>query len=189
MFKAVYFHKTVRSAEVMMLESIRLADNQLNFTSLNLDEYVKLTDEFVVAQILSLPAYTNGLRRAKQFAEDYQNRKLLKCVYEQLTDKKFSKSQENKLKEDIAKKSKVSINEIFVDTTTTSSLPLTPSKEKSKSIILITKDSIKSSIKEIPFSKIPVVSSIAGSMNIVRIYTPARHRKKVEIAAKSILGD
>jgi hypothetical protein len=189
MFKAVYFHKTVRSAEVMMLESIRLADNHLNFTSLNLDEYVKLTDEFVVAQILSLPVDTDELKRAKQFAEDYQNRKLLKCVYEQLTDKKFSKSQENKLKEDIAKKSKVSINEIFVDTTTTSSLPLTPSKEKSKSIILITKDSIKSSIKEIPFSKIPVVSSIAGSMNIVRIYTPARYRKKVEIAAKSILGD
>ncbi|TBR24263.1 MAG: HD domain-containing protein [Candidatus Nitrosotenuis sp.] len=189
MFKAVYFHKTVRSAEVMMLESIRLADDRLNFTSLDLDEYVKLTDEFVVSQILSLQTDTDDLRRAKQFAEDYQNRKLLKCVYEQLTDKKFTKSHEIKLKHDIAKKSKVSINEIFVDTTTTSSLPLTPSKEKSKSIILITDDSTKSSIKEIPFSKIPVVSSIAGSMNIVRIYTPARYRKKVEIAAKSILGD
>lgn len=189
MFKAVYFHKTVRSAEVMMLESIRLADNQLNFTSLDLDEYVKLTDEFVITQILSLPTDVDELKRAKQFAEDYQNRKLLKCVYEQLIDEKFSKPQENKLKEEIAKKSKVNINEIFVDTTTTSSLPLTPSKEKSKSIILITEDSTKSSIKEIPFSKIPVVSSIAESMNIVRIYTPARYRKKVEIVAKSILGD
>lgn len=189
MFKAVYFHKTVRSAEVMMLESIRLADNQLNFTSLDLDEYVKLTDEFVITQILSLPTDVDELKRAKQFAEDYQNRKLLKCVYEQLIDEKFSKPQENKLKEEIAKKSKVNINEIFVDTTTTSSLPLTPSKEKSKSIILITEDSTKSSIKEIPFSKIPVVSSIAESMNIVRIYTPERYRKKVEIVAKSILGD
>ncbi len=188
MFKAVYFHKTVRSAEVMMLESIRLADNQLNFTSLNLDEYVKLTDEFVVAQILSLPTHTDDLKRAKQFAEDYQNRRLLKCVYEQLTNKKFTKPKENKIKQDIAKRSKVSINEIFVDTTTTSSLPLTPSKEKSKSIMLVTDGSTKS-IKEIPFSKIPMVSSIAGSMNIIRIYTPARYRKKVEIAAKSILGD
>ncbi len=188
MFKAVYFHKTVRSAEVMMLESIRLADDQLGFTSLNLDEYVKMTDEFVVAQILSLSTHTDELRRAKQFAEDYQNRKLLKCIYEQLTNKKFTKSKENKIKQDIAKKSKVSINEIFVDTTTTSSLPLTPSKEKSKSIILVTEGSTKS-VREMPFSKIPMVSSIAGSMNIIRIYTPARHRKKVEIAAKSILGD
>lgn len=188
MFKAVYFHKTVRSAEVMMLESIRLADDQLGFTSLNLDEYVKMTDEFVVAQILSLSTHTDELRRAKQFAEDYQNRKLLKCVYEQLTNKKFTKSKENKIKQDIAKKSKVSINEIFVDTTTTSSLPLTPSKEKSKSIILVTEGSTKS-VREMPFSKIPMVSSIAGSMNIIRIYTPARYRKKVEIAAKSILGD
>jgi hypothetical protein len=188
MFKAVYFHKTVRSAEVMMLESIRLADSHLNFTSLNLDEYVKLTDEFVVAQILSLPTHTDELKRAKQFAEDYQNRRLLKCVYEQLTNKKFTKSQENKIKQSIAKKSKISINEIFVDTTTTSSLPLTPSKEKSKSIILVT-DGLTKSIREMPFSKIPMVSSIAGSMNIIRIYTPARYRKKVEIAAKSILGD
>ncbi|WP_042684177.1 HD domain-containing protein [Candidatus Nitrosotenuis chungbukensis] len=188
MFKAVYFHKTVRSAEVMMLESIRLADNQLNFTSLNLDEYVKMTDEFVVAQILSLSTYTDELKRAKQFAEDYQNRRLLKCVHEQLTNRKFTKTHENKIKQDIAKRSKVSTNEIFVDTTTTSSLPLTPSKEKSKSIILVTEGTTKS-IKEIPFSKIPVVSSIAGSMNIIRIYTPARYRKKVEIAAKLILGD
>ncbi|MBI5697447.1 MAG: HD domain-containing protein, partial [Thaumarchaeota archaeon] len=111
MFKAVYFHKTVRSAEVMMLESIRLADEDCGFTELNLDDYVLLTDEFVVSQILSLSTDTDELKRAKQFAEDYQNRKLLKCVYEQLTDKKFTKSQENKLKENIARKSKVSINE------------------------------------------------------------------------------
>lgn len=188
MFKAVYFHKTVRSAEVMMLESIRLADAELGLTSLNLDEYAKLTDEFVITKILSLATYDDELRRARQFAEDYQNRRLLKCVYEQLTNKKFTKYQEDKIRESIAKKSKVGLNEIFVDTTTTSSLPLTPSKEKSKSIILVTEDSTKS-VKEIPFSKIPVVSSIAGSMNIIRIYTPARYRKKVEIAAKLILGE
>ena len=75
-----------------------------------------------------------------------------------------------------------------MDTTTTSSLPLTPSKEKSKSIILVTEGSTKS-VREMPFSKIPMVSSIAGSMNIIRIYTPVQYRKKVEIAAKSILGD
>lgn len=188
MFKAVYFHKTVRSAEVMMLESIRLADAELGLTSLNLDEYAKLTDEFVITKILSLPTNDDVLRRARQFAEDYQNRRLLKCVYEQLTYKKFTKRQEDKIRESIAKKSKIRTNEIFVDTTTTSSLPLTPSKEKSKSIILVTEDSTKS-VREIPFSKIPVVSSIAGSMNIIRIYTPARYRKKVEIAAKSILGE
>jgi len=188
MFKAVYFHKTVRSAEVMMLEAIRLADDEAEFTSLNLDDYVKLTDEFVISQILSLSEYTNELRRAKQIANDYQNRHLLKCVYEKIMSNKKSDDQD-KLRQKISKKSKIDKNEIFVDTSTTSSLPLTPSKEKTKSIILITKDRTKSSAKEIPFSKIPVVSSVAESMNILRVYTTAQHRKKVEMAAKLILGD
>lgn len=188
MFKAVYFHKTVRSAEVMMLEALRLADDEANFTSLNLDDYVKLTDEFVISQILSLPEYTQDLRRAKKIATDYQNRRLLKCVYEQIMTNKKLKDQD-KIRQKIAKKSKVDINEIFVDTSTTSSLPLTPSKEKTKSIILMTKYATKSTAKEIPFSKIPVVSSMAESMNILRIYTTLQHRKKVEMAAELILGD
>jgi hypothetical protein len=188
MFKAVYFHKTVRSAEVMMLEAIRLADDEANFTSLNLDDYLKLTDEYVILQILSLPESTSEIRHAKKFADDYQNRHLLKCVYEQLVTNKKLKDQE-KIRQQIAKKSNVDKNDIFIDTSTTSSLPLTPSKEKTKSIVLITKDSSKSIAKEIPFSKIPVVSSMAESMNILRIYTPLQHRKKVEMAAKLILGD
>jgi HD superfamily phosphohydrolase len=188
MFKAVYFHKTVRSAEVMMLEAIRLADDEANFTSLNLDNYVKLTDEFVISQILSLPEYTQELRRAKKIATDYQNRHLLKCVYEKImTDKKLKDQDE--LRQKVAKKSKIDKNEVFVDTSTTSSLPLTPSKEKTRSIILMTKDLTKSTAKEIPFSKIPVVASMAKSMNILRIYTTPQHRKKVEMAAKLILGD
>ena len=47
----------------------------------------------------------------------------------------------------------------------------------------------KSSAKDMPISQIPVVSAISGFMNILRIYTHQKYRKKVEIAAKSILGD
>lgn len=187
MFKAVYFHKTVRSAEVMMLEAIKLADDEANFTSLNLDDYVSLTDEYIIFQILSLSDQTQELKRAKKITNDYQNRRLLKCVYEQIMANKKLTDQDS-LRQKIADKSKVDKKEIFVDTSTTSSLPLTPSKEKARSITLITKDLSKSTAKEIPFSKIPVVSSMADSMNILRIYTPLQHRKKVEMAAKLILG-
>ncbi|MEM2160829.1 MAG: HD domain-containing protein [Candidatus Nitrosotenuis sp.] len=181
MFKAVYFHKTVRSAEVMMLESIRLADDDCGFTNLNLDNYTKLTDEFVVSSILDLSGYTSKQRRAKEFATDYQNRRLLKCVYEKIMTKKSGNAQQ--IREKIAKKSRLDIEEIFVDTSGTSSLPLTPAKEKTKSITLMSEKPV-----EIPFSKIPVVSSMAESMNIMRVYTSQNNRKKVEMAAKSILG-
>ena len=38
MFKAVYFHKTVRAGEVMLLEAMSLADDHLGLSSMNAQE-------------------------------------------------------------------------------------------------------------------------------------------------------
>jgi len=189
MFKAVYFHKTVRAAEVMLLEALRLSDDEFGYTSFNLNEYVKLTDEYVLSNIIS--STSSKLKRARQFALDYQNRKLLKCVFERILTSKtnLQKTRTDELRTSISKKSKIDENEIFVDSSVTPSIPLAPSKNESKSIILITNENGKSLAKEIPISEIPVVSAISGFMNILRIYTHHKNRKKVEIASKSILGD
>jgi len=66
MFKAVYFHKTVRAAEVMLLEALRLSDDEFGFTSFNINEYVKLTDEYVLSTLIS--SKSSKLKRARQFA-------------------------------------------------------------------------------------------------------------------------
>ncbi|HUT05892.1 MAG TPA: HD domain-containing protein [Nitrosopumilaceae archaeon] len=188
MFKAVYFHKTVRSAEVMLLEALRLSDDEFGFTSFNIKEFVKFTDEYVLSMLLS--SKSSKLKRAKKFAEDYQNRKLLKCVYERiLTSKKLlEKTKTNEIRSTISKKSKIDENEIFVDSSVTPSIPLAPSKKESQQIILITNENGKAQAQELSISKMPVVSAISGFMNILRVYTPQKNRKKVEIAAKSILG-
>ena len=188
MFKAVYFHKTVRAAEVMLIEALRLSNDEFGFTSFNLNEYVKLTDEYVLSSLIS--SKSSKLKRARQFAQDYQNRKLLKCVFERILTSRtnLKKTRTDELRTSISKKSKVDENEIFVDSSVTPSIPLTPSKNESKSIILITNDNGKFSAKEMLISEIPAVSAISGFMNILRIYTPQKNRKKVEIAAKSILG-
>ena len=188
MFKAVYFHKTVRAAEVMLIEALRLSDDEFGFTSFNLNEYVKLTDEYVLSSLIS--SKSSKLKRARQFAQDYQNRKLLKCVFERILTSRtnLKKTRTDELRTSISKKSKVDENEIFVDSSVTPSIPLTPSKNESKSIILITNDNGKFSAKEMLISEIPAVSAISGFMNILRIYTHQKNRKKVEIAAKSIIG-
>ena len=189
MFKAVYFHKTVRAAEVMLIEALRLSDDEFGFTSFNINEYVKLTDEYVLSLLLS--SKSSKLRKARQLAEDYQNRKLLKCVFERILTSKtlLEKTKTNEIRYSLSKKSKVDENEIFVDSSVTPSIPLAPSKKESKQIILITNKNGKAQAQELPISKIPVVSAISGFMNILRVYTPQKNRKKVEIAAKSILGD
>ncbi|EPA06724.1 HD domain-containing protein [Candidatus Nitrosarchaeum limnium] len=188
MFKAVYFHKTVRAAEVMLLEALRLSSDEFGFTSFNIHEYVKLTDEYVLSTLIS--SKSSKLKRAKQFAEDYQNRKLLKCVFERILTSRtnLGKTKTNELRSSISKKSKIDESEIFVDSSVTPSIPLAPSKNESKHIILITNENGKSTAQEMPISQIPVVSAISGFMNILRIYTHQKNRKKVEIAAKSILG-
>ena len=189
MFKAVYFHKTVRAAEVMLIEALRLADDEFGFTTFNLDEFVKLTDEYVLSTLIS--SESPKLRRARELAQDYQNRRLLKCVYERIltSQTNLQKTRTDELRNEISKKSKIDEHEIFIDSSVTPSIPLAPSKNESKSIILITDENGKSSAKEMPISEIPAVSAISGFMNILRIYTYQTCRKKVEIAAKSILGE
>ena len=189
MFKAVYFHKTVRAGEVMLLEAMTLADDELGLTSLSLDDYVKQTDESIITSLLSMPETTPELRAAKKIANDYQNRRLFKCVFERTISSNLSVSVMQELKNSIIKKSKLSPDQVFLDTSTTHSIPLTPSKKESKSIILIKKDGKKIKSEQIPISKIPLVSSMSGKMNILRVYTQQSNRKKVEITAKSILGE
>jgi HD superfamily phosphohydrolase len=189
MFKAVYFHKTVRAGEVMLLESMDLAEEELNLTSMSLDDYLKLSDEVILSKILNLPEHNSKLKTAKKIATDYQNRNLFKSVFElTLTKSTMTKKHMQDIREDLSKSSKVDINEIFVDSSNTSSIPLSPSKKESKSIILLEGDN-KTEAKEIQISDIQLVSAMSGFMKILRVYTPAKNRKKVEMAAKSILGD
>jgi len=173
MFKAVYFHKTVRAAEVMLLEAMLLADNELQLTTSDLKKYVLLTDEFVISKLVSLPQKNSELKRARQLAIEYQERKLLKCVYEKIfTHPRMGKVNASVLQSEIAKKSKVDEAEIFVDISKTPSIPLSPAKKESQSIILTSKkgESPKEAY-ELPISEIPLVSAISGFMDILRVYT------------------
>ena len=190
MFKAVYFHKTVRAGEVMLLEAMDLAEDELGLSSMNLDEYLKLSDDVILAKLLNLPEHNSKLKASKKIATDYLNRNLFKSVFElTLTGKAITKKRMQELRGEISKKSKIDINEIFVDSSNTPSIPLSPSKKESKSIILLENNGNKTTAKEILISQIQLVSVMSGFMKILRVYTPAKNRKKVEMAAKSILGD
>jgi len=189
MFKAVYFHKSVRGAEVMLLEAIRLAYDEIGLGSLALDDYVRLTDDVLMSDLLSVESGDPLLRRARELAQDYRDRNLLKCVHEQVFAKRLDVSGRRlrTIRAQVSKRSGVPETDIFVDSSTTPSIPLAPSGKESRSIILISPKGGRPRAQEIPTSKI-LVSALSGSMNILRIYTSGRSRKKVEIAASSILG-
>ena len=151
---------------------------------------MELSDDVILSKLLNLPEHNSKLKTAKKIATDYQNRNLFKSVFElALTGGAIGKKRLDEIREEISKVSKVNIDEIFVDSSNTPSIPLSPSKKESKSIILLEEDNNRTKAKEIQISNIQLVSVMSGFMKILRVYTPAKNRKKVEIAAKSILGD
>ena len=188
MFRAVYFHKTVRASEVMLVEALRLSDDEFGFTTYDTNGFLDLTDEQVLSMIAS--SKSPDLKSARKLVEDFKNRRLIKCVFEKiLTDKAGTKIDTGNIRAEISRRSHINEDEIFVDSAATSSLPTMPSMNKSQSILLMTHRGEHSSGREVLVSDMPIVSAISGNMNILRVYTYPRNRKKVEIAAESILRD
>jgi uncharacterized protein len=187
MFKAVYFHKTVRSAEVMLLHSLAQADNYLHITKISLDKFLNLTDEVTLEQICSIDKDENVAKLAK----DYRARKLLKCVYEKFLHKrdrlynKMSISTLEELRLRICDVAGVHENTVFVDASRAPSMPLTPSKEEINSVLLVDKEWAY----DTPISEIPVISSITGFLDMLRIYTTAESRNAVTSIIDKVLGD
>ena len=188
MYKAVYFHKTVRSAEVMLLRSIMLADEQLNLTDKTLNKYLSLTDEITLERIRLLG---NDNKSAVRLAQDYKSRKLLKCVYEKFLHSHDKLNRKLHAKALFRLESRISEiaqlkkeNTVFVDASSASSMPRTPTKEEISSILLIEKEHEY----ETPVSEIPLIASIAGTLDMLRVYTTAENRDTVEECTNKVLG-
>lgn len=212
MFKAVYFHKTVRSGEVMLLHSMRLQNDTLRLTVFgSWDDFFNLHDEMVLEKLSSPSSPSssssidkennNDIKISKILAKDYQNRNLLKCVYEFF----LLSNQRNKIKlSDTVKnslnKSTTIINEleyfdnqikklteivddyqqsgypIFLDISRAPSIPLAPKKEEVTSIMIMD----KKSEYEKSFDEIPLINAITGYLDMIRIYTTREQRKYFE---------
>jgi len=185
MFKAVYFHKTVRSAEVMLLHSMISADPELGLTETSLANYLNLTDEATLERLCSVKEF-----HAAQLANDYRDRRLLKCVYEKILLKrdrhrKMDRKSLAALATAIANSAEIDAAFVFVDASKAPSMPLTPSKEEMRSIKLIDK---KGGVQDIPVSSMPLVDAVSGFLDMLRVYTTVEHRDKVERSVKKVLG-
>ena len=184
MFRAVYFHKTVRSAEVMLLHSILLSSDILNLKGLALTDYLKLTDESIICTISS----SRNNKAAQEMISNYLDRKLLKCVYERFIRKRdnYTKLNRDKIEElrlEIARLAKIDEKKIFLDTYGISLVPLAPNKQEMKSILLVSEDEF---FKQ-PVSNLPLVNSITGYLDMIRVYTNHKDRKKITKISKDVL--
>ena len=198
MFKAVYFHRTVRAAELMLVRSMQLADEVLGLTDISdLSRYLNLTDELVIHQLVTLDPTTRKLREAKRLAKDFNDRRLVKCAFERVVQRKDEKvgllfadeSARKKALTGIADASGVDPNTLYLDVPTTPSVPYTYSKEVLREVSLLRFKGKKRVVKAVPLSELSLVGSITGFMDVLRVYTSQENRAAVEKATSSMFMD
>ena len=195
MFRAVYFHRTVRAAEIMLIKAMTLADDHLGFSNLKkLANYLSLTDEITLAKLISIKSDNQKLKQAKKLATDYLNRKLVKCVFERMLQRKdtfieriFSQRRiRDELAREIADKANVDQETVFIDVPTTPSVPMTSLHENLTEIMVVSKNVNGKTYEKVKAIDLPLLGSILGYMDMMRVYTTEENRKKVEQAVNAI---
>jgi len=195
MFRAVYFHRTVRAAELMLAKALELADDHLNLTDVSdLDRFLELTDENVLDRIMMLREDDVKVARAKQWVSAYRRRELLKCVFEKTIlrkDRFFERIlSQRSIREEIVSKladsAKVSPDQVFIDVSTTPSVPLTSSREALTSLRLTSEGR---TVRKLDVRDFPIAGSIFGFFDMLRIYTTEGLRVQVGEAAEKLFGE
>jgi HD superfamily phosphohydrolase len=204
MFKSVYFHKTVRSGEVMILHSMKHLNQSLHFTDFDsLEDFLNLHDEMVLELLCNFrPSKPQPMDTfAVKLARDYKNRNLLKCIYEyfSLSNQRFENERDSKqasqrllsqtndfekqisLMKSIIGDHQESGEPVFLDISRAPSIPLAPKKEEVTSIMIISKQAEY----EKSFDQLPLINVITGYLDMIRVYTTPEKRKFFE----SILKD
>ncbi|MDA4128463.1 MAG: HD domain-containing protein [Thaumarchaeota archaeon] len=198
MFKAVYFHRTVRAAELMLVHAMALADRELELTDLSVfGKYLELTDETVLQRLTSLDAKSSDLQEARRLAKGFRDRRLVKCVFERVIQRRdriveqiFDKaSVRTRVVLDLAEKAKVDPMYIYLDVPTTPSVPYTSSRESLRAVILFSDFGRKRRHESTPIDKLPLAGSIIGFMDAVRVYTTSEYRGRVSRATKALLNN
>jgi len=197
MFKAVYFHRTVRAGELMLAHAMALADEELGLTNLSkIERYLKLTDEVVFEQLLSLKPKNQDSKLAKKLADSYDRRRLVKCVFEKVMQRKDRMVEEifnqrtfrSELTASIAESAGTEATNIYIDVPTTPSVPYTYEKEALDSITLFSADASGRRTTKLSIADLPLVGSITGFTDILRVYTTPEHRAKVANAVQKLFG-
>ncbi len=198
MFLNVYYHKTVRSVEVMLIKLITAADRVLDLTGFKTpEEFLALDDMSLVSRIRRLdPSESDDAREASIIMDMLDSRVLYKSAFEKVlhTEDRFvskiltKRKVRESLQEEIATAAKVPADEVIVDVPTLPSVPYNPHQLDPMEIAIF--EVIEG--KRVP-RKLSEFSKFAEMMkvylDVIRVYTFDRHRAKVGRAAREIFQE
>jgi hypothetical protein len=190
-FRAIYFHRTTRAAQIMVIKAMEKARDELNLFSLDsLENYLHLDDSTLWEMLKK--------SKSREIMQDLDNRKLIKCAYEktffvrdQLVTNIFNNEAIRvQIEEDIAKKAEVTSDNVTIDVPSLPSVPYHYAIDiEPMNIPIFTKTKTGEKIPQQLGELSRIVDSLRVFLNIIRIYTKEENRERVKKAAIDVLGE
>ena len=190
-FKSIYFHRVGRAAQIMLAMAMERADKELGLTTFKTPEEYMAMDDYTVWSALK------KCERSKGIINDLERRRMLKCAYERtFYDKDTMVSNvfghaayRQQMQREIAKEAGVDTEAVIIDVPTVPSVPYHHAVLMEAMEVPVFRKSQagkKMSYRLSDISKI--IENLKGFINILRVYTNAAEREKVEWATAKIFG-
>ena len=191
-FRTVYFHRTSRAVQIMIVKALEAAKDELGLLAFDEPmDYLKLDDYNVWSNL-------KDCKKSMRIIHDLEIRRLLKCAYERtvfareevVSNVISNEKVRDEMEEEIARKAQVSEEDVFIDVPSLSSVPYHHAAEIQPMDIPVFRRTATGKKQLVQLSDISrVVGVLRTFMNLVRVYTWEEHRSKVEVASRQILGE
>ncbi len=189
-FKSIYFHRVGRAAQIMLSSAMEKANEELGLTSFKTPEEYMALDDYTVWAALKKCKASNII------ISNLENRRMLKCAYERTFYQKDAmisnlfgqESYRTEIRREIAKEAGVALEAVMIDVPTVPSVPYHLAVLlESTEIPVFTRSQGEKKLQRLSESS-KIFETLKGFMNILRVYTEAEERAKVEKATLKVLG-
>jgi uncharacterized protein len=190
-FKSIYFHRVGRAAQIMLATAMEKANEELGLTKFKSPEEYLAMDDYTVW------AAAKKCEKSRGIIEDLERRRMLKCAYERtfydkdtMVSNIFSQdAYRQQVQLEIASYASVPAESVIIDVPTVPSVPYHHSAlMENMEIPVFSKGSggAKTMYRMSDISRI--FETLKGFINILRVYTDAENRERVEKATAKVLG-
>jgi hypothetical protein len=190
-FKSIYFHRVGRAAQIMLASAMEKANSELGLTTF------KTTEEYLALDDYTVWSALKKCKASQRIIGSLETRKMLKCAYERTFYEKDTmisnifgrESYRRQMQSEIAKEARVNIESVIIDVPTVPSVPYHHAvlMESMEIPVFTRNQSGERKLQRLSESS-KIFETLKGFMNILRVYTEATEREKVEKATAKILG-
>jgi uncharacterized protein len=191
-FRTIYFHRASRAVQIMIVQALEAAREELDLLSFNKPEdYLRLDDYKVWTDL-------RECKKSRKIMQDLEARRLLKCAYEktvyapeELVSNVITKDSVRKnIENEIARKARIDAEDVSIDTPTLPSVPYHNAVEIQPLDIPVFKRDPSGKKEIIQLSEVSrIIGVLRTFMNLVRVYTKEQYRPRVEAASRQVLGE